>query len=230
MGRKAGFSVDTPNLSASVSCMDLGHIADEIEYVEASPVRFWHYDIVDGKFNRCLILGDQLYGYLAAHSDLPIELHIAAYDPLRYVELFSRFRLDYVAVHAEAMDEPNHVFEKIREFGAEPVLAYRAETPPGADFEALASQCAWILKLTVNPGFSGQTMQESALKHIRMMRKRLKAAHLTQPIQADGSVNLKMIRKMHEAGANLFTGGTSGLFRQGKTVRENAEALLCAAE
>lgn len=230
MGRKAGFSVDEPNLSASVSCMDLGHIADEIERVEASPVRFWHYDIVDGKFNQCLILGDQLYGYLTTHSALPIELHIAAYNPLHYIELFSRFRLDYVAVHIEAMDEPNRVFEKIRDLGAEPVLAYRAETPPGADFEALASQCAWVLKLTVNPGFSGQTMQESALKHIHMMRARLKAAHLTQPIQADGSVNLNMIRNMHKAGANLFTGGTSGLFRQGKTIRENAEDLLHAVE
>jgi ribulose-phosphate 3-epimerase len=44
----------------------------------------------------------------------------------------------------------------IRHYGAEPILAYKSTTPPGEDFISLAKEVPWILKLTVNPGFSGQ--------------------------------------------------------------------------
>ena len=229
MGRRAKLEEGHLAVSASVSCMDLGRLEEGIRRVEEADVRFWHYDVVDGRFNDCLILGDQLYGYLREHSALPIELHLAVFDPARYLPIFARLGVDYVAVHAEAMQDAGTFFRQIRASGAQPVLAYRAETAPQADFEELASACAWVLKLTVNPGFSGQALQEAALAHIRAMRSRLDAAGIRIPIQADGSVNAAHIARMREAGATLFTGGTSGLFCKGRSVRENLQRLLAAA-
>ena len=53
-----------PAVSASVSCMDLGNFDAAIKAVENSEVAFFHYDVVDGKFNKCYILGDMLCEYL----------------------------------------------------------------------------------------------------------------------------------------------------------------------
>ena len=123
MSREANLSVNKLAVSASVSCMDIGHLSDIIDEVNTSGSSCWHYDVVDGRFNQCLILGDLLYPYLRQRSRLPIELHLATEDPERYVDVFSRYELDYVAVHAEAMKKPELIFDKIRAAGAQPVLA-----------------------------------------------------------------------------------------------------------
>ena len=53
-----------PAVSASVSCMDIGNLQADIRKVEASDISFFHYDVVDGSFNKCYILGDIAYQYL----------------------------------------------------------------------------------------------------------------------------------------------------------------------
>ena len=218
-----------PAVSASVSCMDVGHWPEQIHAVENSPTAFFHYDVVDGVFNRCFILGDVAYRYLHKSSSLPIELHLAVCDPQRYIEVFADYGLDYVAVHYEIMEDPVRTFQQIRAAGALPVLAYRAETPPGEDFVRLASQCAWVLKLTVNPGFSGQKIQSAAIEHIQTMAVRLRTSGCSTRIQADGNVNKQTIGRLRQAGASIFTGGTSGVFNQKESVCENVKKLMVAA-
>ncbi len=218
-----------PAVSASVSCMDLGCLNAELREVEDSNTAFFHYDVVDGKFNHCFILGDTVYRYLRRHSSLPIELHLAVEEPERYFTVFANYGVDYVAVHYEAMTNPEKCFQLIRDAGALPVLAYRAETAPGDDFVYLARQCAWILKLTVEPGFSGQEIQKGAIGHIRCMKKMLKQNSLFTRIQADGNVNKRTIARLRKAGASIFTGGTSGLFNGEKSVQQNLMELMQAA-
>lgn len=217
-----------PAISASVSCMDLGHFDNAIKEVEKSNISFFHYDVVDGKFNKCYILGDMLCEYIKKHSHLPIEVHLAVYDIDNYIDVFSTKKVDYIAVHYEAMKNPKETFLKIRSLGAEPVLAYRADTAPKEDLIELAPLCAWILKLTVNPGFAGQKINLDAVKHINMMSQMLKECNINTRIQADGNVNVNTIAMLAKAGATIFTGGTSGLFLKGKTIQENINEM-CAS-
>ena len=77
-------------VSASVSCMDLGCLKKCIQSVEDSDIAFFHYDVVDGKFNKCYILGDIFCEYLKQHSNLPIEVHLAVYDIDIYVDIFAK--------------------------------------------------------------------------------------------------------------------------------------------
>lgn len=44
-------------VSASVSCMDLSDLRAAVREVEESQVSFYHFDVVDGRFNQCFILG-----------------------------------------------------------------------------------------------------------------------------------------------------------------------------
>ncbi len=215
-----------PAVSASVSCMDLGNFAESIRKVEESKVSFFHYDVVDGKFNKCYILGDMLCEYLKKNSKLPVEVHLAVYDLDTYIEVFAAKGADYIAVHYEALKKPKETFEKIRSLGAKPVLAYRCDTEPKEDLIELAPECEWILKLTVNPGFAGQKIKPEAIKHIEMMSEMLKKNNINTRIQADGNVNAKTTKMLAQAGATIFTGGTSGLFLPGKTIDENIDILL----
>ena len=218
------------SVSASVSCMDLCNLWQDMHTVEQSRVAFYHFDVVDGEFNHCMILGTPTLAAMRKKTALPIEVHLAAYRPERFVEQFIGEGADYIAVHYEAMEQPVKLFEQIRKLGAVPVLAYRAETAPGDDFSELAKHVPWVLKLTVNPGFSGQKMQPVSLLHIAKMRQMILEAKLDTGIQADGNMNLATIPEAANAGANIYTGGTSGLFRGPKSVGENARNLLNCAE
>ena len=152
--------------------------------------------------------------------------HLAVYDIDTYIDVFAGKGADYIAVHYEALKNPQETFTKIRALGAQPVLAYRADTAPQEDLIELAPLCAWILKLTVNPGFAGQKINPQAIKHIKMMSDMLKVHGINTRIQADGNVNANTTAMLAEAGATIFTGGTSGLFLKGKTVQENIDNML----
>lgn len=216
-------------VSASVSCMDLCDLQDAIREVEKSEVSFYHFDVVDGRFNQCFILGETTLQSMKGIAGLPIEAHLAVYNPELFIERFAEAGADYIAVHYEAMEDPLRIFTQIRQAGAKPVLAYRADTAPGEDFLELASQAEWVLKLTVNPGFSGQKIQLPAVEHIRQMREMADCAGLSVRIEADGNINSSTIKAVTEAGADILTGGSSGLFCRNGTVSGCCREMLAAA-
>lgn len=220
------FPFTLPGISASVSCMDLMNLQSQIDECEKAGISFFHYDVVDGRFNQCFILGDSLLESLAASTNLPIEAHLAIYDPELYVERFAKLGADFIAVQYEAMSNPFTVFDLIRKYNSTPVLCYKSDTAPGEDFLSLAKEVAWILKLTVNPGFSGQQIQPQAIEHIQSMRFQLSEASLSTPIQADGNVNSSTLPLLASSGANIFTGGSSGLFTKDSSLKDNVSKLL----
>ena len=89
-------------------------------------------------------------------------------------------------------------------------------------------QAEYIIKLTVDPGFSGQKIQPAAFEKMLAMRQMMDAHGIGTQIAADGNVNVNTIPTLVKNGAGMLIGGTSGLFLKGKTVRECAEAMLKA--
>lgn len=212
---------ERPIISASLSCCDLMHLADSLEEMQKAGVDFIHYDVVDGIFNDCFVFGDLLLSKVSRVSKLPVEVHLACRHPEIYIAPFVRAGASVIAVHYEAVDRWQNTFACIRKLGAVPVIAFRAETPIPDDFEKIAAEVPWILQLMVNPGYAGQQIQSEVIDKIHMMRQRLIKAGLSTGIQADGNVNPKTIPLLSRAGADILTGGTSGLFIKDQSVRKN---------
>ena len=217
-------------LGASVSCFDLFNLERQFEEIHDAPVDFLHYDVVDGDFNNCIILGLPLLEAIRPHTKLPVDVHLAVYRPERFIEQFARAGADIITIHAEGTDDAAGCFELIRNCGAAPALALRSETGAGENVLPLLEQALFVTKLAVNPGFSGQTLQSAALSKMKALRKLLDSKGIIVPIAADGNVNPATIPALAEAGASMLIGGSSGLFLPGKTVAENARAMLAALE
>lgn len=216
-------------ISASISCADLLNLEHSIQELNASDIDFIHYDVVDGKFNTCFVLGDLLLETIRPLTSLPIEVHLAVIDPIPYLEPFIKAGATHIAVHIEVLQNM-YILHRIRELGAIPVLAYRAETPPSIDHLPFYKEVGSILKLTVNPGFSGQKIQKQSFEHIRQIRELLDRASLQLDIQADGNVNQHTIKDLADAGATVFTGGTSGLFISNQSLNQSIMQLKEAAQ
>lgn len=216
--------------NASLSCMDLGNIEAAMQDINFSDITSLHYDVVDGIFNECFIFGDQMLKVFRQYSDLPITAHLACVNPLPYLKPIIHNGADFVAVHYESDINVKEVFHQIRALGAKPVLAFRCDTEVPHDFLELAEEAEWILKLTVHPGFSGQRFHKESLAHIKKMHQELKLAHLHKVIEVDGNIHTGTIAACAEAGATMFTGGTSGLFDHDHSINENIRRLREAIE
>lgn len=217
-------------LVASVSCFNLYNLQSQIPQVEEAGIDLLHFDVVDGRFNDCFILGTPTLEALRPHTRLPIEVHLGVYEPERYIKQFVKAGADYIGVHYEVMKEPEKVFEMILKEGAKPVLALRAETEVDDGIIKLLPYIDWIIKLTVNPGYSGQAFKQETVDKIKRLRDTINKAGYNTGIEADGSINPVTIPAVVKAGADMLTGGTSGLFVKHKTIKEAAHDMLEAAK
>jgi len=217
-------------LGASVSCFDLYNLEKQFAGIHEAPVDFMHFDVVDGRFNRCIILGLPLLEAIRPHTRLPIEAHLAVYEPEAFIEQFAKAGADIISIHPEGTDDVPGAFRRIRDCGAKPALALRSETGPDPALLEACAQAEYIIKLTVNPGFSGQKIQPAAFEKMAALRRMLDENGIGTPICADGNVNPATIPALVRHGARMLIGGTSGLFLKDRTVKECAEAMLLAME
>lgn len=215
-------------LGASVSCFDLFNLEKQFKEIHAAPIDFLHYDVVDGSFNQCIILGLPLLAAIRPHTKLPIDVHLAVYRPERFIEQFAEAGADIISIHPEGTDDLDGNFERIRKAGCIPALALRSETDASTDLLPALEQAKFIIKLTVNPGFAGQPIQSQAFAKMSALRKLMNDHGIVTPIAADGNVNPRTIPDLAAAGASMLIGGTSGLFLKGRSVKTNAEAMLAA--
>lgn len=241
-------------LAGSASCFDLFNLEKQFEGLHEAPVDVIHFDIVDGWFNRCIILGLPTLQQMRPHTQLPIEVHMAVYQPERYIRQFIEAGGDIISFHPEGMKgvqegkydfahafgEVRETFDLIRSLGARPALAFRSETmldealvgtlTAGEQKDLLDAleESEYIIKLTVDPGFSGQKIQPAAFEKMKALRDLMDAHGIETRIAADGNVNAATIPTLVKHGAGMLVGGTSGLFLPGKSVRECAQRMLDA--
>ncbi|MFW6180446.1 MAG: ribulose-phosphate 3-epimerase [Spirochaetota bacterium] len=220
---------DPVAIGASVSCADLADLRGELERLEEAGIDYLHYDVIDGRFNDTFILGVPTLAAIRRHTDLPIEVHLAVYEPERYLDQFIDAGADYLAVHPEGTDRLYQVVERIAGAGKGPVLALRPES--GADLvpAELLDRFCWILKLTVNPGYAGQSFQQRSLAHLAELRGLIASRGLRTPIAADGNINPRTVPRVVRAGARMLVGGSSGLFSREVSLAGARSRLVEAA-
>jgi ribulose-phosphate 3-epimerase len=216
-------------IHASLSCMDLLHVEQQMHALNTCGITGYHYDVVDGQFNCCLDFGDLMYEVFRKETTLPIDVHLACISPQPYINAFRRIGADRFILHYESDIDLDETISALKQQGVHVLLGFRCDTPVPDDFLHYAAQTEGILKLTVQPGFSGQSFQPPVLDHIREMRRQLNEAGLNIPIEADGNIHDGTIGECVKAGADVFTCGSSGLFKSAD-LAGNVAALQKAAE
>jgi ribulose-phosphate 3-epimerase len=219
----------TVTIGASLSCADLYNLESEIGRLEQAKIDFIHYDVIDGRFNDTFILGVPTLKAIRPHTDLPIEVHLALFNPESYIEQFIDAGADYLTVHYEATDDPHFLLDSISKSGARPVLALRAETKTNERIKSLLPSVDWVLKLAVNPGYSGQSFQDRVLQDIKELKSTVTTLGLQTGIAVDGNINVRTIPRIMEAGGDILIGGSSGLFIKNRSILEARDILLKTA-
>lgn len=217
-------------ISASLACADFGNLERTICELEEGGISFLHFDIVDGSFAPTFIMGPPILKSLRKYASVPFEVHLACWKPEKFVEQFVETGADYIAFHIEASKRPEDLADHIRFLGAKPVVAIAPQTPEQAISDILLQKVDMVLVLTVYPGFVGQPFIPNTISKIENLFRRIALLGLSCLIEADGNINEATIPSVVRAGAQVLIGGTSGLFRKDRSIKESLTIIKRQAE
>src|SRR5262249_59710443 len=137
-------------------------------------------------------------------------------DPDLYIDDFARAGASMISVHVEAVVHLHRTLTAIRELGCRPGVVLNPATPLGAIEESLPS-VDYVLIMSVNPGFGGQSFIDTSLDKISRLRGMIDSRGLKVHIEVDGGIGLYNVSSGVCPGAEwivwgfpLFGGRNSG--------------------
>lgn len=206
----------------SLLSADFANLERDIKLCEAGGADILHVDVMDGRFVPNITIGPLVAKAVKKVTSLPIDCHLMIVEPDKYIPDFAEAGADYISVHAEACPHLHRSISLIKSFGVKAGVALNPVTPLEYAFE-VAEYCDFILLMSVNPGFGGQSFIESFYRRAAELKDFLINSDLEHvQIEIDGGVKADNARMIAEAGADLLVSG-SGVF-SGNIV-ENLQAI-----
>jgi ribulose-phosphate 3-epimerase len=129
-------------------------------------------------------------------------------NPDRYVEAFVAAGAASVTVHAEAAVHLHRTIHLIQSLGARAGVALNPATPVSA-LEQIAGDVDYVLVMTVNPGFGGQTFIPRSESKVRAVRDLLRREGSQAPIEVDGGIDVQTAPGIVAAGADILVAGNA---------------------
>ncbi len=216
------------HLLPSLLSADFSRLGEETEAVLDAGVRFIHVDVMDGHFVPNLTIGPAVVSALAPRVHERggfLSVHLMIEHPERFLEAFAEAGADALSIHIEACPHLYHALQTIKSLGVGAGIALNPGTNVERVREAL-DLVDYLLVMTVNPGFGGQELIESALAKVPLLRSLLPE---TAAIEVDGGINRENIRRVVEAGANWIVAG-SAVFGRGDPFRSAQELAALIGE
>lgn len=199
-------------LSASIMCANLLRLEDDLRALKDGGIDELHFDIMDGAFVPNLTLGFDIIRAAKAFSGVHCNAHLMMYRPNKYIERFVEAGCDSITVHEEACTHPHRVLGQIRNAGASPGIAINPATPL-TKLDYLLPEAERVLVMTVDPGYSGQTIVPFARERVQILAENIKQRRLAVEVEVDGNISPENARKLHAVGARIFVLGTSAIFK-----------------
>ncbi len=195
-------------IAPSILSADFSKLGDEIRAVEDAGADWIHIDVMDGHFVPNITMGPVIVKAVRSVTSLPIDVHLMIENPDRYIPDFAKAGADLISVQTEACVHLNRTVQMIKESGSRAGVVLNPSTP--------LSSTDWILEyvdfvviMSVNPGFGGQTFIPNSLYKIKALRKIIQDRKLSTLIEIDGGVTEKNIKEISLAGIDAFVAGSA---------------------
>jgi len=199
-------------VAPSILAADLGRIADEVKAVEAAGADWIHVDVMDGHFVPNLTMGPDIVRSVRKATSLPIDVHLMVTDPLAYAGPFAKEGATHISFHQEVVDDIDGACAKIEALGCKAGIVINPPTPADTVLR-FVGRAAYILVMSVHPGFAGQAFIPDALPKLRALAEAKRRAGSECLLQIDGGIKASNAAEARAAGADVLVAG-SGIFGQ----------------
>ncbi len=203
----------------SINVDNFEEVIQKIKLIEPY-VNYIHLDISDGVFSKHTSWHNpkDLIGF---ESKLKIEAHLMIDEPEKEISNWLLTPVNRIVFHQESTKSHFLLIDKIHEAGKEAGIAICPETLWLKLFPYF-EKADMLQILGVNPGPSGQKLDESIIQKIGHIK------HVCHPciIEVDGGVNTKNASSLIKEGANILVSGKE-IF-ESKDIAETIEKLKTA--
>ena len=195
-------------IAPSILSADFSKLGEEVRAVTDAGADWIHIDVMDGHFVPNITIGPMIAAAVNRVTDLPLDVHLMIENPDRYIADFAEAGADLISVHVETCPHLNRTVDLIRHCGARAGVVLNPATPVDA-LAWVIEYVDFVLLMSVNPGFGGQSFIGNSLEKIRKTREMIDQRKPDTLIQIDGGVNADTIAEISGAGADAFVAGSA---------------------
>src|SRR5699024_6979996 len=174
-------------IAPSLMCTDLGNVEKDIKELDEAGIDLYHIDIMDGTFVPNFTLGPDFVKTVRELSDKPLDIDIMAEKPERFIDLFHQAGSDMIAIHAETTNNLQGTLTKIQDLGMQAGVAINPSTPLDV-LDYVYNVIDYVVIMTVNPGFAGQTFIPEMYDKIANLKAEITNRNLNIEIMVDGNI------------------------------------------
>lgn len=211
-------------------CSNLMNLGQDIKTLEESGADMLHIDVMDAHFVPNLTFGPDFIKAMQAVTTMPVDVHLMVDDPELIMSKFPVRKGDIVSPHIEVKKDYRALAAKVHKAGGLFGLAVNPETDVEAIKEYLDVLDTVTLML-VHPGAAGAKMVDGIMDKVAGMRRFLDTNGREDIlISVDGSVSNERANLMAGMGADIFVGGTAGIYRKGMALSETIPEMQAAID
>lgn len=199
---------EKPLLAPSLLSADFSRLGAELALMEEAGADLIHVDVMDGRFVPNLTVGIPVVESLRKTTRLPLDCHLMIVEPSRFAVEFVKAGADWVSIHQEADPHLHRTLYAIRNAGAKAGVVLNPSTPIETLVD-LFGDFDFVLLMSVNPGFGGQSFIPAVLSKVRRLDALRSERKVPFLIQVDGGVGLSNAGELVRAGADCLVAGNA---------------------
>ena len=199
----------TPVIAPSILSANFARLGEEVDAVLAAGADWVHFDVMDNHYVPNLTIGPLVCEALRKHGvTAPIDVHLMVKPVDRIIPDFAQAGASMISFHPEATEHTHRTIQLIKSHGCQAGLVLNPGTPLH-HLDHVLDELDYVLLMSVNPGFGGQSFIPSTLGKLRAVRARIDATGKPIRLEVDGGVKVDNIGEIAKAGADAFVAGSA---------------------
>jgi len=196
-------------IAPSILAWDLGNLRRAVEIANEGRADQIHIDVIDGNFAPNITFGPGTVKALRRLTDLKFDTHLMIGEPGAYAEKFLEAGSDLLTFHAETLNGRrfDELYSLIHSRGKEMGLALKPVTSLPEWARQRLGRLSCLIVMTVNPGFSGQTMDLAVMPKLARLSRILETRAPETDVEIDGGVEPENVHEVVKRGGNVLVAG-----------------------
>ena len=191
-------------VAPSLLSADFSKLGEEIRQLCKNGADMLHVDVMDGHFVPNLTIGPVVIKDIKKSSTVPLDVHLMMTNPLQYLQAFIDAGADRITLHIEMDDDIDDALDYLRQQGIKRGICLKPKTK-AEDLIPYLDKIDFVLIMTVEPGFGGQSFMTDQLKKISDVKKIIQNRPID--IEVDGGINDKTGALCVQNGADILVAG-----------------------